>query len=89
MNTFLGSNNRELELVHALADSFQLTDSINKTASVAESTVLPEPMSSLASVVETLVKCADALDGAGESTDKVDNVLSFIEKEFFSTSAAE
>lgn len=76
--SFLGNQSRENELIQALAQN--MAPSLEKSASIEDRET--EPTNALASVVNTLVKCADRLDEVGHpAADKVDEVLAFIDQE--------
>ena len=78
--SFLSNQSREDEIIYALAQELQNTDQ----ETIETPTVEVEVSNALASVVETLNKCAEKLEAVGHpSLEHVDNVLSFIDKEFF------
>lgn len=78
---FLASGEREDELFYALAQELDSLPADNTELKPED-----ELGNALASIVETLTKCAEKLEAVGHpSLEQVDNVLSFIDTEFFAS----
>lgn len=84
---FLGDKIRENELAHALAQNLEVSQ-LESTSNIVNETTEAKVDNTLASVIVTLVKCAEQLEALGHpSAGSVDNVLNFIERNFLTVKA--
>lgn len=78
--SFLGNKNREDELFYALAQELSPAETATEANAVTPDA---EVQNTLASVIDTLVKCADKLEGLGHpGVEHINDLLAFIEKDF-------